>query len=86
MIERRLLVHAVFLTIAPIIVAWYGLSTPAAVLIVLLLLLWRWLIVLSGIIRPEATPEVVLETIAVSHFVEKVRWSLDRLGVDYDEE
>ena len=27
----------------------------------------------------------MLSTIAASHFVEKVRWSLDRLGVDYEE-
>ncbi len=83
MIERRLLIHAVFLTIAPIVVAWYGLSTPAAVLIVLLLLLWRWLIVLSSLATRPKSPDLVLATISISHFVEKVRWCMDRLGVDY---
>ena len=29
---------------------------------------------------------LVLETISLSHYVEKVRWSLDILGVDYEEE
>ena len=86
MIERRLLVHAVFLTLAPIVVAWFGLSVPAAVMLVLLLLLWRWAVVLSGWIIPKNTPELVLATISASHFVEKVRWSMDRLGVDYVEQ
>lgn len=85
MIERRLFVHAVFLTLAPIIVAWFGMSVPAAILLVLLLLLWRWIVVLSGWMLPPKTPELVLTTISASHFVEKVRWSMDRLGIDYVE-
>ncbi len=85
MINRRLLVHSAFLTLAPIIVAWFGLSTPAAALLVLLLLLWRWVVVLSGWVLPPKTPELVLSTISISHFVEKVRWSMDRLGLDYVE-
>jgi len=85
MIGNRLLIHAAFLTVAPIIVAWFGLSVPAAVLLVLLLLLWRWLVVLSGYVVPANTPPLILSTIAASHFVEKVRWCMDRLGVDYVE-
>ncbi len=85
MIDRRLFVHAVFLTCAPIVVAWFGLSVPAAILLVLLLLLWRWLVVLSGFVSPAKTPELVLATISASHFVEKVRWSMDRLGLEYTE-
>jgi glutathione S-transferase len=86
MIERRLFVHTVFLTLAPIVVAWFGLSVPGALLLVLLLLLWRWIIVLSGFARPEKTPELVLAAISASHFVEKVRWCMDRLGLDYVEQ
>jgi len=78
-------VHAVFLTIAPIIVAWFGWSVPAAILLVLILMLWRWIVVLSGFAIPAKTPELVLATISASHFVEKVRWSMDRLGVEYVE-
>ena len=85
MIGNRLLLHAAFLTAAPIIVAWFGLSVPAAVLLVLLLLLWRWLVVLSGFVVPANTPSLILSTISASHFVEKVRWCMDRLGVDYVE-
>ncbi|MGI9236565.1 MAG: glutathione S-transferase N-terminal domain-containing protein [Woeseiaceae bacterium] len=86
MIERRLLIHAAFLTCAPIIVAWFGLSLPAAILLVIVLLLWRWMVVISGFVLPAKTPELVLATISASHFVEKVRWSMDRLGVEYTEQ
>ncbi|MGB5624151.1 MAG: hypothetical protein WBM61_00355 [Woeseiaceae bacterium] len=85
MIGNRLLIHAVFLTLAPIVVAWFGLSVLAATLLVALLLLWRWLVVLSGFVLPAKTPQLVLATISASHFVEKVRWSMDRLGLDYVE-
>ena len=85
MTDRRLLIHTAFLVLAPIIVAWFGLSTPAAILLVLLLLLWRWLVVLSGWVLPPKTPDLVLCSISISHFVEKVRWSMDRLGIDYVE-
>lgn len=85
MARKRLLVHAVFLFLLPVIVAGFGLSLATAIGLVLLMLLWRWLVVLSGIMRPERVPPLVLESIPASHFVEKVRWSLDRLGVDYVE-
>ena len=52
---------------------------------VLLTILWRWAIVLSTFLRPPAGPDLVLETISASHFVEKVRWCMDRLGLDYRE-
>jgi len=85
MTDKRLRIHAVFLMIAPIIVAWFGMSVFTASLLALLLLVWRWLIVLSGFSIPEKSPVLVLETISISHFVEKVRWSMDRLGVPYTE-
>ncbi len=34
----------------------------------------------------EAKPELELETIGASHYVEKVRWCLDRLGLSYKEQ
>jgi hypothetical protein len=85
MTEKRRLIHACFLFIAPIFTAWMGLSVGGAIVLVGLLLLWRWLIVMSGFAAPEKSPELVLETISASHFVEKVRWSLDRLGINYTE-
>lgn len=85
MTDKRNLAFAIVVFLAPVAVAWFGLSVPAAVGVVVLLLLLRWLITLSGIIAPERTPKLELATISASHFVEKVRWSMDRLGVDYVE-
>lgn len=85
MARTRLLIHSVFLFLLPLVVAWFGLGLLSAALLVLLMLLWRWLVVISGFVIPENTPQVVLETIAVSHYVEKVRWCMDRLGIDYTE-
>ena len=83
MTDKRNLAFTIAVFLAPIAVAWFGLSVPAAVGVVVLLLIARWLVNLSGIIAPERSPEFVLATISASHFVEKVRWSMDRLGVDY---
>ena len=85
MTRKRRLVHTFFLFLLPILVAWMGASVPTALLLVALALLWRWLIVLSGITAPEAGPALVLETISASHFVEKVRWCMDRMGLEYTE-
>jgi glutathione S-transferase len=85
MARKRLLLHRVFLYLAPLIVAWFGLGPAAAACLVIILLLWRWLVTLSGLVAPEPTPAIVLESISVSHYVEKVRWCMDRLGIDYTE-
>jgi len=85
MTGKRLLLHSLFLFLLPVIVAWFGLSVASAIALVLLALLWRWAISLSAIAAPARVPELELETISASHFVEKVRWCLDRLGVDYVE-
>ena len=85
MTGKRLFIHSVFLLLLPLIVAWFGISVPGALALVTIALIWRWLITLSGILVPEKTPEIELETIAASHFVEKVRWCMDRLGIEYTE-
>lgn len=85
MIGNRLLIHTIFLFILPILVAVLGMSTAGALALVVFALLWRWAISLSAIAAPARTPELELETISASHFVEKVRWSMDRLGVEYTE-
>ena len=86
MTDKRNLAFAIVVFLAPVAVAWFGLSVPAAVGVVLLLLLLRWFVTLSGILAPERTPKLVLATISASHFVEKVRWSMDLLDVDYVEQ
>ena len=85
MFRKRLIVHGVFLVLLPLAVAAFGLGVATTALLVAGMLLWRWLIILSGFWAPEKTAGVVLESISASHYVEKVRWCLDRLGVDYTE-
>ena len=85
MTGKRLFIYAVFLLLLPLIVAWFDISVPGAIALVVFALACRWFITLSGILAPEKTPELELETIAASHFVEKVRWCMDRLGVEYKE-
>ena len=77
--------HTAFVLLLPVVVAAFGFSAWTALLLVLLAVLWRWSMVLHGLVRPAAGPDLVLETISASHFVEKVRWSMDRLGLDYEE-
>ena len=85
MLDKQLILHAVFVLLLPVLVAAFGWSVWTALLLVLLVLLWRWAIVLQGFMRPARAPDLVLETISASHYVEKVRWCLDRLGLDYEE-
>ncbi len=85
MTNRRLLIYSAFLLLLPLIVAWFDLSFAVTFLLVLLVLAWRWMITLSGIMAPEQVPQLELETISASHFVEKVRWCMDRLGIEYHE-
>ena len=85
MTDKRKLVHTAFLFLLPLLVAWFGWSVVTALLAVLLMLLWRWLISLSTFVWPEKVPDVVLDTISASHFVEKVRWNMDIAGIEYTE-
>jgi glutathione S-transferase len=85
MLDKRIALHAAFVLLLPLVVAIFGLSFWTALLLVLLAVLWRWAIVLVGFMRPAAGPELLLETISASHFVEKVRWCMDRLGLEYEE-
>ena len=85
MLDKRIALHAAFVLLLPVIVAGFGWSAWTALLLVLLAIVWRWAIVLQDFLRPSSAPEIVLETISASHFVEKVRWCMDRLGLDYEE-
>jgi glutathione S-transferase len=55
------------------------------VALVIFALFWRWAISLSTFVAPPKAPDLELETISASHFVEKVRWCMDRLGLEYRE-
>ena len=85
MSNKQVVIHTAFLLLLPLIVAAFGMSVWSALLFVIIALAWRWAIVLLNIARPANEPELVLETISASHFVEKVRWCMDRLGLDYAE-
>ncbi len=81
----RIRIHTAFLVLLPLVVAWFGLSVLSALGLILLMLLWRWMISLSTFVMPEKVPALVLDTILASHFVEKVRWNMDRTGIEYIE-
>jgi len=83
---KRVIIHTAFLLLLPLVVAAFGMSFWGALLLVIIALAWRWVIVLLTFVRPASGPELVLETISASHFVEKVRWCMDRLRLDYKEE
>ena len=85
MVGKRILLHTTILFLLPVVVAIWGLSVASAIGLVLLMLLWRWMISLSAFVLPERVPRLILETVLVSHFVEKVRWNMDRTGLDYVE-
>jgi glutathione S-transferase len=70
----------------PLLVALFGLGLWSALALVLMLLLWRWAVIVSALTAKPTGPALRLETIGASHYVEKVRWCLDRLGVDYVEQ
>lgn len=83
--STRLFVHALFVFALPVLVAWYGVSVAGAIAFVVLALAWRWGMSLAGLFAPSRIPELELETISISHFAEKARWCMDRLGVEYVE-
>jgi hypothetical protein len=79
------LIYAFLLFAAPVLVAWFDWPVPLALLLVLVLLAWRQALVLGALMKPPSGPALELETILPSHFSEKGRWCLDRLGVPYTE-
>ena len=71
----------------PVIVAALGWGPAAAALSVVLLSLAGMASRLAATRAAAARPEAPLRlhTITFSHYVEKVRWCMDRLGIAYDE-
>lgn len=78
-------IHGIVLLLLPVVVAGFGLSVPAAAALVAVVLLWRWALALSGLGASGKGAPPILDTMPASHFVEKVRWCMDRLGIDYTE-
>src|SRR5512134_512917 len=75
------------LYLLPAVVAWAGWGVGAALLVGLTFALLgigvRLAVTLTAVRRPDQP--LRLHTITFSHYVEKVRWCLDRMGVPYDE-
>jgi glutathione S-transferase len=79
--------HAVGMYLLPVLVAWAGWGPSAALLASMVAALVGIALRLRAM-RAAATapePRLRLHTITFSHYSEKVRWCLDRLGVPYDE-
>ena len=68
----------------PIAVAVFDLGALSTLFLILLWLLARWMVTLRGLLGPQISG-LHLDTIGVSHFVEKVRWCLDRADIAYTE-
>lgn len=70
----------------PVVVWWCGCSARCVLALGLLPCLLHSLALGWHVqVRPRYK-KVTLETFGISHFCEKSRWVLDRLGVDYEEE
>lgn len=72
------------LLLLPLLIAIFDVGLFGALGLVLLVLIFQWLQTVQTLSDYTAS-YVVLESIPPSHYVEKVRWCLDRLGVDYRE-
>jgi glutathione S-transferase len=79
--------HLLALYALPVVVAALGWGWPAALAATVAMagvgIAVRLVPTLRAARRPPARPR--LHTITYSHYSEKVRWCLDRLGVEYDE-
>jgi glutathione S-transferase len=76
--------HALLLYLLPVLVAWAGWGVGAALVAALALAIAGIAIRLRAAMNPSsARPR--LHTISYSHYVEKVRWCLDRAHIEYEE-
>lgn len=76
----------VSLLLLPLFVAYHGYGLLSTLLLLALWALLRQAVVLRDVKTRWADKRLVLEALPVSHYVEKVRWALDKLGVPYEEE
>ena len=53
-------VPTVFLLVLPVVVAGFQLHVPAAIVLVLLTLAWKWLVTLSELVKPPGGPALRL--------------------------
>ena len=84
--SSRVFFHTLVLFLLPLAAVVFDWSVFSTLLVLIMMLAWRWLISLMAIAKPERVPELQLDSISISHFVEKVRWNMDLMGVDYVEQ
>jgi glutathione S-transferase len=79
--------HTLGLYLLPVLVAWAGWGPWAALLASVVAAMIGMALRLRAMRAAAAAPEVRLRlhTITFSHYSEKVRWCMDRLGVQYSE-
>jgi glutathione S-transferase len=69
----------------PVVVAVFGFGVPGAILLTLVVAFAGIVVRSRRILEADGSATVELHTITYSHYVEKVRWCLDRTGVAYTE-
>jgi len=78
-------IHALVVYSMPTVVAWLGFGVPAAIGVTVLVAAAGVGVRLRELVTPGDPRLIELHTITYSHFVEKVRWCLDRTGLAYRE-
>jgi len=81
---NRRFAHFLALLGLPVLVALFDFSVLTAAVLLLLWLVVGWVMTLAAF-RSTPKDKLILNTIPPSHFAEKVRWCLDRCGVEYVE-
>lgn len=76
--------HTMALYLLPVLVAWGGWGVAGALALSLTAAIVGMYLRLRPLVGPPVS-RARLHTISYSHYVEKVRWCLDRAGVEYDE-
>ncbi len=77
--------HTLALYALPPVVAWLGFGVPGAAAAAVAMAAAGVVLRLRRLTTPAVPGTVELHTITYSHYVEKVRWCLDRTGIEYRE-
>lgn len=75
----------ILLLLLPLIVAGFGWSFITALILLLLWLAARWVLTLKSLQPVQHQAGLILDSIPISHFTEKVRWCLDKAEISYTE-
>lgn len=71
----------------PLVTSYYGLGVFSALVLVMAVLAVRQAAVINDLkTRGSHGKKLILQTYPMSHYVDKVRWSMDIAGIEYEEE